>query len=444
MTQKLVKAVLLVLMASVALAGCGNANQGNVATSDPQAEQVTISFWIGNVIPERSKFWEEEVIKPFEEKYPNIKVEFLGIPGPPNEKIDIALAAGSPPDVAYPVFSANYINQGVFEPLDSYYENSALFGKINEDAVNTVRSVDDKNQMLYAIPSTLSPWNIWIRPDLFAEAGVKEPGTWDEFFDAAVKLTDKSQGKYGFSIRGGSGSAKTLEFLMYSYSGIPSMFTEDGKSTINDPLHVEFLEKYLGLYNIATPEDDVTKGWTELLATFQSGKAAMIAHNLGAGVPLEEAFEGDLSKFKMLPYPKSVKGTQVHPAVLPGAFPMFKDSKNKDAAWKLIEFISEKTQNNEYAKLIAEIPLNSENLDEPWLKEREYMVAGAELINSPDTHVYTMPHFLPEYTTSYSNYVEPNIQKVMLNNMTAQEMLDDWATNLEKAMSDYKANQSKN
>ena len=37
--------------------------------------------------------------------------------------------------------------------------------------------------------------------------------------------------------------------LTYSYSGITNYFTPDGKSTINDPKNMEFVDKYIGCYN---------------------------------------------------------------------------------------------------------------------------------------------------------------------------------------------------
>ena len=79
---------------------------------------------------------------------------------------------------------------------------------------------------------------------MFEAKGLETPTTWDEVFDDVEKLTDKSNGVYGFSIRGGAGSSQQLEQMLYQYSGITEMFDKDGNSTINDPKHVEFLEKF--------------------------------------------------------------------------------------------------------------------------------------------------------------------------------------------------------
>lgn len=440
-------ALATILFITSVLTGCGgggsaaNPASGNNGEVQKAAEKpVTISFWLDQLTPEKDQFIKEQIVKPFEAKYPNIKVDFLGVPGPLGDKIRVALAAGSPPDVSSGAME--FRAQGALEPLDAYFEQSPLKDKINEEAVRTIRSLDAKEGKLYGIPTSLLVWCVWIRPDWYKEANLKIPETWDEFFDAAHKLTDKSKGRYGFTIRGGQGSAGTLEHLMYSYSGLTEFFTKDGKSTINDPLHVEFVEKFLGMYNVVTPEDDVTKGFAEIGATFTSGKAAMYVQNLGSGIRNEAGFQNDYSKFQAIPFPRSVKGYVVLPSLTGRTTPMFKDSKNKEAAWKFIEFFADQEQNSKYAKLISEIPLNKDIADTSWMKEKPYMEMASQLINSPDTKFYQIPNYMPEYST-IRNEQDSNIQKVMLQKMTAQELLDNWAMKLEKAKADFDAGMKK-
>lgn len=408
-----------------------------VANEKKFENPVTITFWVGNMTPEKDKFFRESIVEPFERKYPDIHVDYLGIPGMPFEKVDTSLAAGTPPNVAFTTFKAHYINRQALEPLDDYFMSSPIRRVIDPITIQINRSLDAKEGKLYGIPSTNMAWAIWVRTDWFKENHVKIPETWDEFFDAALRLTDPSQGRYGLSMMGGEGSAQILEYLMYAYSGIADMFTADGKSTINDPLHVEFIEKYLSLYNVATPEDDITKGWTELGATFQAGKAAMIAHNIGLGVPHEKAFVGDYRKFQAIPFPKSKRGYVNHLQLVPQGFTMFRESGNKEAAWKLIEFIADKEQNNAYAKLISEVPANMENLSEDWLKDTPWMEFGAQLLTDPETRFYSIPYHLPEYDTVRSIDIEPQIQKVMMKQISAQQMLDEWAKKLERANEEF-------
>jgi multiple sugar transport system substrate-binding protein len=415
---------------------------GFTVYAKPAEKRVTISYWGVNITPEREQVIREDVIKPFEAKYPNIKVNFLGLPGNAkdyNQKLDMALAAGTPPDIGHIITESTYIAKGDLVPLDSYLKKSGLKGKYSKDVLNNLKNLDVKKHRLYGLPISGGPgWIVWARSDWFKEAGLKIPESWDEFFSSVKRLNDRTNGRYGLSIRGGNGSALFIEYLMYSYSGITEFFTKKGKCTVNDPKHVEFVEKYLSLYNVVTPEDDITKNWVELAATFQSGKAATIIHNLGSAASHEKAFGGDLSKFQAF-FLKSQKGYLNLPAPNPSGLVMFKLSKNKDAAWKFMEFMASKEQASAWAKILGEIPVNQDCVHESWLQEKPYMKVGVAGFTGARTHFYAAPYYLPEYSTIRSGVVEPEIQAVMLKKLTAKEMLDDWAKRLEKAKADFDA-----
>jgi multiple sugar transport system substrate-binding protein len=371
-------------------------------------------------------------------------MEYLGVPGDVigyRQKWDVALASGTDPDITND-FTSKQVQVGALEPLDKYFNKWDDRKSINPALIARNRSFDPKGHLLYALPYGAQPWVMWIRPDWFKAAGLKIPETWDEFFAVVPKLTDKSKGVYGLSIRGGGGSANTLEMLMYSYSGIQNYFDKKGKSTINDPKNVEFVERYLRLYNVVTPEDDLTKSWTQLAATFQSGKAAIIAHNLGSASSHEKAFAGDRGKFMAIPFPKSIKGYRQHPGLMPLGLTMSKNAKDKAAVWKFLTFYLSKEINSAYGKLYGEIPANMESADDTWIHEIPYMETSSKLLTSPETKFGSNPFYLPGYTTIQAK-IEPSIQMVMLKQKTAKQLLDEWAKMLEKEKADFDASLKK-
>jgi len=345
--------ILLALLMIISLFGCASSkpqtgsaasepeNANNAQATQPEnKEPVTISVWFATATPDRIAMHEKYAAK-FMEQNPDIKVEILGVPGDPNDfiqKCDMALAAGEAPDVGLQC-TAHYIQQGALEPLDTYFENSILKDELPESVVDSIRANDRENNHLYGIQAYAAVNLFWMRANWFKEAGLPIPETWGDFFTDVEKLTDKENGRYGLSIRGGSGSAQNLEFLMFAYSGITDYFDENGKCNINDPLNVEFAEKYLGCYNVYTPEDDLTKGWTELAATFQSGKAAIVGHNLGSASGHAAAFNHDFSQYQAVPFPKSVKGYSVHASLLVrNGLTINANSQHKDEAWRYIVF----------------------------------------------------------------------------------------------------------
>ena len=247
------------------------------------ADKTKITFWDENAGPNRTPYL-EELIKRFEQRNPDIEVEYVGLPwSSAKQKFDVAIAANEVPDCSgVPTqFMANFINKNALLELDKYFNKWNEKTKINALEIEANRNLT-KNKKLYMIPNTTNINVLWVRPDIFASHGLKAPQTWDEFYQHVKTTTDKSKNIYGFSLRGGSGSAYELEILMYGYSGITSYFTKNGKSTINAPKNVEALQRFVDLYKVYTQESDITNGYKEMVAAFDSGRAAIIMHNLGS------------------------------------------------------------------------------------------------------------------------------------------------------------------
>lgn len=412
------------------------------ASTNTGNEKATLTVWTSATDPTRKLVY-DGIFAGFMKENPNITLDYLAVPGDPNafvQKLDMALAAGTGPDLGIFATPA-YIQRGALEPLDSYFEKSKLKDMIPKDVIEKIRSIDQKDKKLYGIFGSGLVNTMWVRSDWLKEKNLTVPKTWDEFFAAAEKLTDKASGRYGYSIRGGSGSAQNLEYLMYAYSGITTYFDVNGKSTINDPLHVEFLKKYLGNYGKLTPEDDLTKGWVELAATFQSGKAGMIFHNLGSASSHTTAFKGDTTKFEVASFPSSVKGYPVHSAFRTDAsWTISAASKYKAQAWKFVEYMA--VNADAVLKLGAEaggVPLVSSIATSEEVKKYPYIQFGLKLIGDTKLKYTDNPYWLPDYTPTWTSVAEPGIQKVMAGKMTAQELLDQWANALTKGLADYKA-----
>lgn len=435
--NKTLSIVLAVIMSmTLLLIGCGSPKYQGTSEENSN-KKIKVTFWAASVTPEREAFF-KEFQKEVSETYPNIELDFLGIPGDLSayrQKVDVAIAAGNAPDITND-FRSSLLTNGYYEDLTSYFDKWEDKDKINTELVKAIKAYDPSGNGLYALPYSSQTWNLWIRSDWFKDKGLEVPVNWDQFFNTVEKLTDRDKNQYGLAIRGGSGSANTLEMLMYSYSGITNYFTSDGKSTINDPKNIEFVEKYLGSYNKFTAPDDLTKSWTELANSFQSGKAGIVVHNLGSGKSMASAFNNDTSKFQAAKFPASSKGYIVNPRLLPLGLSMSSKSENKDAAWKVMTLYLSKDINTEYCKEYGEIPANMDAQKDNFFKDTQYMAIGVELETSKDVKFIDVPYYLPTYSKIQSQ-MDSAIQKVMSKQMTAKEMLDKWAALLEKAKEDY-------
>ncbi len=427
------------LTAGMILAGCSDDEK--VATSTEGAspssdEPATITFWDENAGPQRTPIW-EELIKRFEDENPNIDVEYVGLPkDSAKSKLDAAIAADDMPDVGsvqtswLPEFSI----RDALLPLDDYWEDSELNGLINQGALDFNKEIVQGNG-LYGIPYTQNLDILWVRPDWFEEAGVKIPETWDEFFAAAEQMTDKANGRYGYTIRGGAGGSFQLQRLMFAYNGFEDYVTEDGKSTINDPKNVEFVEKYLSMYEKFTPKSDITNGYKEMIAGFDTGVIAMVHHNIGSYGEHKKALEEN--QFQAIPLPKTADGKYVAEGGNTIGLSIFKTTENPDAAWKFVEFINSAESQSYWNEQVGQIPTNADVIKEDWVKNSPHIQIAFDVYDDPNTILYKPPFYLPDYRSILDNLVDSGTQSVMSGKSTAQEFLDEWAKAIEDSQKQY-------
>ena len=117
-------------------------------TSTESTEPVTITLWIDNTTDAREAIY-NQLIEQYEAENPNINVELLGVSGDMTEKLDIALAAGSPPDCSTLVQGSvsSYVLNGELLSLDSYLADWDCYDQVLSSAWETVESfnaIDDQ------------------------------------------------------------------------------------------------------------------------------------------------------------------------------------------------------------------------------------------------------------------------------------------------------------
>lgn len=443
----------ITLASAMLLAACGGGNTGGTADSGSTSEapgtdtaisssketasteKVKLSFWDENAGPDRTPIW-EELISRFEDENENITVEYFGLPkNDAKSKIDAAIAAKDTPDVASIQTSwlPEYSIREALYPLDDLFKDSDLNGKINQGAIDFNKEIV-RDGGLYGIPYTQNLDIIWIREDLFKEAGIEAPETWDEFFKDVDEMT--TDDVYGYTIRGGAGGSLQLQRLMYAYSGITNYVKEDGQATIDDPMHVDFLKKYFELYQKNTPQSDITNGYKEMVATFDTGKAAMVHHNIGSFGEHSKALEPD--QFEAIPLPKSEKGNYVVEGGNTIGISLFAGTEHPEEAFKLAEFLNNAESQSYWNEKVGQIPTNSDVMDQAWIQDAQHLKVAFSVYDDPTTELYEPPFYLPDYRSILDNQVDAGIQSVMAGDKTVEEFLAEWAESIEASAAKYK------
>ncbi|KJK33832.1 sugar-binding protein [Lentzea aerocolonigenes] len=402
------------------------------ATSDGPT---TITFWDNNGGPGRTPIY-QELIKRFEAANPDIKIEYVGVPSSSvQQKYDTAIAGGSTPDVGGVTTSylAHLVGQDALEPADDRLDNGPLKGKLLPGLLETVRQTAPDGK-LYAVPASGNMDIIWYRSDRFEENKISEPSTWDDLAKAAAQLTKPAENQYGFTIRGGAGSIFQLLSEAYSYSGVEK-FYDGGRSTVNDPRNAELVRKVAELYKKATPEADVNNNYTQMVAQFTGGTVAMMHHNLGSTADVMKALGPE--RVGAMPLPKGPSGKRTVVPNPTDGFAVFKGGKNRDAAWKFVEFLTSAESNGYWNEKVGQIPANTDVRGAEWIQKNPAVKMALGVLEDPATVLVPAPVYLPEYSSITKTDTEPLYQKVLLGQMPAQQFLDELAAKLTTAQQDW-------
>ncbi|MEW1890135.1 sugar ABC transporter substrate-binding protein [Streptomyces sp. IBSBF 3010] len=426
-------AVSLAAVLALTATACGDDGSGS---GDEGSGKGEITFWDNNGGP-RTAVW-KEIIQDFEKKYPDIKVKYVPIPiADVQSKYDTAIAGGGVPDVGGvgTAYLANMVSQEALEPLGDRIKDSSLNGKLVEGMVESVKDAAGRDDEMYTVPTSANNGALWYRTDLFKAAGLEAPTTWAKFYEAAGKLTDAKNNKFGYTIRGGAGSIAQAVDAAYGQSGITEFWNGD-KTTLNDPKNVAALEKYVALYKKATPSADVNNDFTKMVAQFDTGTIGMLSHNLGSYQDHLKALGKD--KFAGIPNPVGDGGTRVQVSNPVDGLGLFKASKNKTAAWKFIEFAASHEANSKWNESAGAIPANTEAAKDPWISEAAPTELAAKALTDGSTKIVQLPYYLPDWNNISKADNEPEFQKLLLGKVTAKAFLDKMADELNAAQKEWK------
>ncbi|MGX1473662.1 UNVERIFIED_CONTAM: multiple sugar transport system substrate-binding protein [Streptomyces canus] len=430
-------AVALGSVLALTATACGDDGSGSGGDKgDEGSGKGKIVFWDNNG-GVRTDIW-KEIIADFQKANPDIKVEYVGIASTEYQsKVDTAIQGGGLPDVGGvgAAMLAGFSAQNALEPLDSRLSKSSLNGKLNEDMVGVLKAAGGGDGTLYSIPTSANNGVLYYRTDLFKKAGLDEPTTWDKFYAAADKLTDAKKNEFGYTIRGGAGSIAQALDAMYGQSGITSFWNGD-KTTVNDPKNVAALEKYAALYKKVTPAADLNNDFTKMVAQWDSGTIGMLNHNLGSYQDHVKALGVD--KFRGIPQPIGPSGKRVQVSNPVDGLGVFKSSKNKDAAWKFIEFATSAAENSKFNQNAGQVPSNNDAAKDAWISKAEPTKLAAAALTDGSTTIVQLPYYLPDWNTISKADNEPNFQKVLLGDMSAKDFLDTMADQLNKAQTEWK------
>jgi multiple sugar transport system substrate-binding protein len=432
---------LAAVVAALVIGGCAGPGGGSGAKEPPPAKPADwgepkgeIAFWDTNANPRLTAEW-QALIARFEKEHPAIKVNYVGIPNSSYlQKVQNALATGEIPDVLLIGNDiASLIAQDALVPLDDAFA-ADLASEIDKSMVDTERE-NSADRKLYKAPLTALSDVIWYRKDWLAQNGLKEPKSYDDFFEDAEKLTNPSANKFGFAFRGGPGSMPPMIAMMYGMSGIGQFFTKDGKATLDDKANVAAFKRYISLYGNQSAPADIANDYPKIVAAFDGGSAWAMHHNLGSYQDHVKALGAD-NVAGVQPFPNS-KGviTANSPAI--SGLSILAGSEKKAAAWEFVKFMST-DGNSEWSETVGQVPALAAAQKDAWVQESQPIKAVIETAANPKTQYVRLPTYLPDWGSILKTEMEPDFQAVLQKTMKPEDFLSKYAKRFEEALAEYK------
>jgi len=265
------------------------------------------------------------------EKATGIKVQIDKLPNANlADKLTVSFASGSPD------YDVSMMDETWIAGLAPYLTNvENLIARDNVDLKQYVPNglaAGVYNGTRVAMPLDPNVMMLWLRKDLLAAKDIAAPTTFDDVIAAAEKLNDPANGIAGISVSGGQdGQVSALvEFLLWNAGG--EIITPDKKFGFDSPAGLKALQTYQRIIKSAPP-GVLAYTYAEQIDAFYSGKAAMVFYWASIGPDATNP-------------QKSSVAANVGWASVPNAqrgvwnLGISKDSKNVDAAWEWIKWIS--------------------------------------------------------------------------------------------------------
>ena len=329
-------------VAAPALAACDASKGGGSATSGGGSGKTTLTVMYA------SNELTKDHIADFESKNPDIKIQFIEND---DTRLNAMLASGNPPDFARgpAVGSANNNARGLATNLDPYLDKSSVLKKSDLLPVNDSWRWDGHKIGAGSYYGITKDWSqdstIWYNAALFQKAKLEPPSTtqpvtYDQLLDMSRKLAVKKNGKttsYGLGIEWQWGIAGPLFQMIMSQGG--SLYTTDLTQTdLTTPEAKRALQWLVDLAQSGSAPSSLNPlPDGSDLSTFTGGRLAVSQDGYWFGGNFTKSPADLQSALRMAPAPQ-MGDKRVSPCYVGiGAWIPAK-SKNKDAAWKLMEY----------------------------------------------------------------------------------------------------------
>ncbi|GIL34842.1 sugar ABC transporter substrate-binding protein [Phycicoccus sp. DTK01] len=349
MRRRPTTALVLVATAALALSACGRSESGAGAATtgtDVASGKATGTITVWAMGAEGEKL--PDLAKDFEAQNPGAKVNVTAIPwDAAHDKFTTAITANSTPDAAMvgTTWMGEFAGLGALDPLPGNIDSAGFFPGAQETTKVGGTS--------YGIPWYVETRLVYYRTDLAKKAGYTEaPTTWDGLKEMAKAMQDKAGATWGIGLQaGGTGSWQTV--MPFAW-GEGAALDADGKYSFDTPQLLKAVQYYQsfftdGISDKAAPAQPTTE------PDFVSGKVPMFISGPWMMSAVEKVGgEGFKDKYAVAKIPAGSAGSS---SFVGGSdFVVFKNSKQRDTAWKFVQFLADPETQAKWYGMSTDLP----------------------------------------------------------------------------------------
>jgi multiple sugar transport system substrate-binding protein len=410
--------------AVVGLPGCSSGSSGSSGGSGPVTLQMVESL----TNPARSEVL-KKLLAEFEAANAGIKVQLIS---PPTEqadqKIQQMLQAGSGADVleVRDLTVGPFSNNGWLYDMTGDVASWAGFADLTEQAQKYSKQNDGKT---YFIPYGFYGLSLFYRTDLIKEAGfAAPPKTWDELLTQASAIQAPDKNRYGYAFRGGKNGSGNVVAAIEAYVGDTidrenAFKIKGGQSIFAAPEAQAAVDTYFELFRKAAPPSSVAWGYPEMVEGFNNGSTAFLLQDpeVIATVSASKVLKTD--QWNTAPLLTGPSGQAAQPVATSG-WGVAESSKNKEAAVKLVEFLSGDAS-TVFAKENSLVPIQKKAGDDEFYKTGPW-ASYVTMTKAPDTYLTVVQPRGVAWWTEWSTKADNEVQQVLINKLTTADLLKSW------------------
>lgn len=334
--------------ACLVLGACGRDEEG---ATDTEAQEVDSGAATGEItVWALGAEGEElgEIAAAFEDENPDASVKVTVIPfDAAHDKIATAIAGNQTPDVSLvgTTWLPEFASTGALDPTPTDLIDPANFFEGSW-------STTDVDGTSFGVPWYTETRLIYYRKDLAETAGVTPTAGWtqEDLKAFAKAMQEKAGAKWGISLQpGGTGSWQTLMPFAWQRG---AELVDGEEFSFNTPEMQESLDYYASFFSEGISPTDLAEGGLE--AGFISGDiGAFVSGPWHMGILADQGGAELADKWALAPMPTEEAGTSFTGG---GDLVVFKDSENRDTAWKFVDFLTQDPQQQQLYELVGSLP----------------------------------------------------------------------------------------